>query len=193
MATRFIIVFLEYGIFSQIVLSGSFYILYVVFAGICSVLKYTGATFSHCPGSISKYRILHVATSHVNDCIRHTLFPVCIVGPPILQFVGSFACIKLRHDISWPLFAMFPLIVLISFILTVMPLLAAGRIYVTSCQVVEGWRRSSHGKEERYRRRIVKSMKPLRIHFSGNFVDACTPLVVQDFCLRQIASLLIYL
>lgn len=194
---RFAILFLEFVTFTQVVLSGSFYILYVVFAGICSILKYSGAVFSSRPAcrkeaNILAYRTLHVATSHVNDCIRHTLLPVCIIGPPILQMLGSFACIKLRTEIDWPLFAVFPVIVLISFILTVMPLLAAGRIYVTSWRFMNQWRSNYFGRESRYFRRVGKSMKPLRIHFGKNFVDACTPLVVQDFCMRQIAGLLMY-
>lgn len=192
--SRFLILLLEYVIFSQTVLSASFHIIYVVVAGICSISKYTGA-LSYRPGprenGISEYRILHVATNYVNDCIKHTLFPACIVEPPLLQMLGTFACIKLRNEIDWPLFGLFPLIVCISFILTVMPLLAAGNVFVTTCQVLERWR-SHVGEENGYWRRIVKSMRPLRIYFGGNFVDASTPLVVQDFCMRQIASLLMY-
>lgn len=194
---KLLILLVEYVIFGQTVISGSFYLNYVIIAGICCISKYT-CTFSFNPGhkndGFSEYRALQVASCHVNDCLRYVLFPACIVGPPLLQMLGTFACIKLRDQIDWPLFGLFPLIVGLSLILTLMPLIAAAKIYVESVEIIkrfDGWS-AAHAKESKVWRRMVKSIRPARIYFGGNFVDGCTPLVVQDFCVHQTASLLVY-
>ncbi len=39
--------------------------------------------------------------------------------------------------------------------------------------------------------RQLKAILPIRIRFSNNYVDMLTPLVMMNFCLEQIASLLL--
>lgn len=38
---------------------------------------------------------------------------------------------------------------------------------------------------------MLKSLGPLKIQFGNNFVEALTPLVVQEFCVQQTISLLL--
>lgn len=46
-------------------------------------------------------------------------------------------------------------------------------------------------RDKGYWRRFQKSCRPLRLEFGDNFVDILTPLVIQEYCVRQTASMLI--
>jgi hypothetical protein len=40
-------------------------------------------------------------------------------------------------------------------------------------------------------KRVVRPLQPIKVHFGTNFVDELTPLIVQDFCWSQTASLVL--
>lgn len=47
------------------------------------------------------------------------------------------------------------------------------------------------GENASYFRKVRKSFRPLRLEFGNNYVDRSTPLVMQEFCIRQTASLVL--
>lgn len=64
----------------------------------------------------------------------------------------------------------------------------AGTIFSSSAKwlkVVQNQQRND------FRRRVVKSMRPLRIYFGSNYVDNLTTLVIQHFCMIQTMNLLL--
>lgn len=185
----------EATLFFHFASPGSFIIVFALTGGLCSISKYTTSLRPHSSTAFRAYRTLQVAEGLVNDCLKHTYFPALLLGPPVIQMFAIFACIKLHTEIEMPLFALFPLMVILCGVLTMMPLLAAGKTYKASKELIKVFasrRGTGDRKQRREWARTVRSIKPLRIQFGGNFVDACTPLVVEDFCMRTTASLLLY-
>lgn len=62
----------------------------------------------------------------------------------------------------------------------------AGKIRENSINWVKNYKARSS-----WERRVVRSLAPLRVEFGNNFVERLTPLVVQEFCIREVASTLI--
>jgi hypothetical protein len=84
--------------------------------------------------------------------------------------------------------AMFLIIYIAVFIFTVATFSFAAKINTMSNQ----WIKDSKPKcKRKLERRMRKSLMPLKLYFGNNFVDGLTPLVIQDFCARQTASLLL--
>lgn len=196
---RALLLITEVIICIQAVFPGVFNIVYVLIAGICSAYKYIKA-FSYDPldkggKGLMEYKKMQIVVEIVNDCCRHSFFPVCVLGPPLMQILGCFATIKLHNEIDWPLFALFPLFAILGLMATMLPLLGASKIFVASGKVMSNFRSSQtllSKKGVKSLKMVLRSTKPLRIWFGGNFVDSSTPIVIQDFCMRQTASLLLF-
>lgn len=58
--------------------------------------------------------------------------------------------------------------------------------------MAEDWikRVKSRGRKSTYLRKAHRSFRPLRLEIGNNFVGRLTPLVIQEFCIKQTASLL---
>ncbi len=65
---------------------------------------------------------------------------------------------------------------------------AAAKIHNLSNEWIKGSKQNCRNKIEK---KLVASIMPLRLYFANNFVDTLTPCVIQDFCARQTASLLL--
>jgi hypothetical protein len=65
---------------------------------------------------------------------------------------------------------------------------AAAKIYNLSDEWIKVSKQNCRNKIEK---KLHASIMPLRLYFANNFVDTLTPFVIQDFCARQTASLLL--
>lgn len=70
---------------------------------------------------------------------------------------------------------------------------AAARVFKWSDGQLEEWARHPGRGSKRMAlvRRILRSLPPIKIRMGGNFVEPFTPLVIQDFCVRTQASVLL--
>jgi hypothetical protein len=70
----------------------------------------------------------------------------------------------------------------------------AGDVDSISSELLEKWRvlLGNTQQQVKLKRKQLKSCVPLRIKLgSTNFIEICTPLVILDFCVNQIVTLLL--
>lgn len=139
---------------------------------------------------VSDYRKLQVLEKIVNSVLRDRIFAVMGYFTPFIQLILCFVAIKLFHT---PEVDIFRRVVFIwSYIgllcLTLIVFSVAGNVIRISSKwilVCKGRSRSA------LTRRMCRSLSILKIQFGNNFVEPLTPLVLQEFCIQQTASLLI--
>lgn len=171
----------HYGLFFHI--SGQ-----VLFLGRCQEL--VSSKNMEVGALVKGYRQLQVWEKIHNSSYRGRILLISIFAIPMLQILSGFGVITLFHNAN--LFQIFTF--LVTYLDAVVFGLAistfASTIYVKS----EGWIRNvkpRSGKNARYLRRVHKSFRPLRLELGNNFVDGMTPLVMQEFCISQTASLVL--
>ena len=86
---------------------------------------------------------------------------------------------------------MFPIVGVNACVLGLAAWITASRVFSISDRFLREGRMETSGRNLTYTRRMMKALKPLKIHFGGNFVDPCTPLVISDFSMRQTLTLLL--
>lgn len=139
---------------------------------------------------ISGYRKLQVLEKIVNSVIRDRIFATYGYFLPFVQLSLCFMAIKIWQspDANIARMAIFvsPYLGLLTF--TMVAFSVAGNVIRISAE----WILRFKGKNKSaFKRRVCRSLAPLRIQFGNNFVEQLTPLVIQEFCIRQTASLLL--
>lgn len=139
---------------------------------------------------ISEYRKLQVLEKIMNSMIRKRIFAVNGYVFPFVQMMLCFIAIKLFQvpDVNILRGGMFLLSYFGVLAFTLVTFSVAGNVIRISSRWILGYKgrcKSSVGK------RLYWSLVPLRVQFGNNFVEPLTPLVVQEFCIRQTASLLL--
>lgn len=137
---------------------------------------------------IANYRRLQLLGVLNTLCSARRLIPTVVVGFPALQFVTSFVAIKHGDKIDWPEFGMFPLVYFDGFFINVVMFTAASWIYEDSSKLLK---KLKSQKLTAQLRKTLIALPPLKVRFGDNFVDSCTPLVIQDFCVQNTASALL--
>ncbi|OXA48490.1 hypothetical protein Fcan01_16540 [Folsomia candida] len=162
----------EFFMFCQVSVAAAFYISYVLFPGIICMWDYIRVVDNW------ELRIIGILNNLVNQT---RVLPACALGFPAIQFVSSYVCIRLHENIPPAAFIMFPTAYFDGL----------ARVYSGSEELLKKWRRTfpNLGRKSAIRKTFV-SFPPLKVRIGGNFVEASTPLVVQDFCVRNTASML---
>lgn len=128
----------------------------------------------------------------MNSYVTQRIVPALIIGGPILQIVAQYVCIKIRDEIEMPGFLVFPLLLLDATLLNVLVFTCASWVYNVSVQVMRTQERNLlTDKKNSVLRRSAKACAVLKIKFGSNFIDNGRPLVIQNFCLNQTASLIL--
>ncbi len=143
---------------------------------------------SRCTKMYQQLRLLEMLNSLA--CSRR-IFPGMMIGFPMIQFSSFYVCIKLHGNIDLPTFAMFPIMYFDGFFLCVVVFTVASRVYKWSDDLLQGWRLNPASVKKSELRKVLRSFPPLKIRMGGNFVETCTPLIIQDFCVRTTASMLL--
>lgn len=132
---------------------------------------------------IKTYRNLKIIEILATITNSWRLIPVFVVGFPAIQFFSSYVCIRLRDEISWPEFLMFPLVYWDGFLINMILFTAASNTYEGSSRLLRKWKWSQ--KHSPYTRKVLASLTPLKFKFGDNFVERTTPLVIQDFSIQN--------
>ena len=143
-----------------------------------------------------EYRTLKILENLLNDVVRRRLLPCFIWLAPIIETYSGFVSIALKDMIPWPEYGIFPFAYVDSTLSVIICTTAASFIHVTSSDLLQcvikprifNGRNIKSGIKLRMRE--LRSCQPLKAKFGLNFADATTPLVVQDFCACQLASLI---
>lgn len=171
----------HYSIFSQI--SGL-----VLFWGRCQ--QFMKSKNSKVDFLVKGYRQLQIQERLHNLSYKGRILPVSILAIPSIQIMTGFTLITLLHKVNILQTSIFLVMYLDVFLFGMIVLTFTSSIYVKT----ESWIskvKYRGGKDSRYFLKAHKSFRPLRLEFGNNFVDRITPLVVQEFCIRQTTSLLL--
>lgn len=166
------------------------YILFVLVSAI--MLLWNECAMAHGDQSTMKYRNLQVLEKLVNSCVRYRILPVLTGVCPIVQIFAGYIITKFHSSMKISHLVFIMIMDYFCTLYSVMVLTAAGSIYAKSSGWIEKAKNAcSKDKEKKIRRREIRSMMPIRIWFGSNFVDTLTALVIEDFCIGQIISLLL--
>lgn len=134
---------------------------------------------------VKGYRQLQIQEKIHNSSYRKKILPVSIFSITLVQILSGFAFLALFHDAS--------IFQLSSFLILYVDSFLAGMIIFTwpalLYEKTEDWlnRVKPRPRENmKYFQRVHKSFRPLRLEFGNNFIDKLTPIVIQEFCVRQI-------
>ncbi|OXA44507.1 hypothetical protein Fcan01_20712 [Folsomia candida] len=182
---------LEFLLFMQVAVGASY--------NIISVLL-TGVTFLwiECTTFIQRYEILFVSQvgyrkvqifeKLLNASTRESIFLKTALLLPALQIIMSFVTINMFHASQGLMTLMFLWLYVLAFSFTLLTFSAAAKANGAS----HGWiARCKGGDGRKIARKFHRSLVPLRLRYGNNFVEVLTPLVVQEFCMRQTMSFLI--
>lgn len=172
---------------------GGFYISIVLFSGTACLWSYIktvrrSRVFALDLHTYKKLQMLE--TLYTSSNAKRNL-PTFLTGVPGIQIFSAFVCIRLQREVDMPQFSLFPLLYLDGILLTIVYLSLASSVYVSSNGLIERWKKHRKCRRSKYIRKTLRSLRPLKIKFRNNFVDQCTPIVVQDFIITQTASLLL--
>jgi hypothetical protein len=188
--SRIAIIFSEMLIFMTGILNAVCYAAYFLMAGLLAMLfEIEKMQTSYKKDQIQVYRKLQVFEALLNSSVRFYIFPVTILIAPIIQILAGFATIHLHNQLGISLLIFLTLAFIEGTFVDVLFLTGAKQVYVKSYEWLSKMRRI-HGMD-RIRRRVLKSMLPLRVWFGNNWVDRTTPLVLQQFCSIQTTNLLL--
>ncbi|OXA54522.1 hypothetical protein Fcan01_10598 [Folsomia candida] len=136
---------------------------------------------------LRNYRELQVLEKILNSALRERILPAIILVLPVSQILSCLVFVILLKDSKVISSAMFFIFYLECLGVTMLILSFAANMFVKTGKWVS---QLSPGQSKTHRR-IVKSLQPVKVQFGNNFVDALTPLVFQQFCATQTASLLV--
>ncbi len=142
------------------------------------------------------YKNLQILAGLSNDCNQYRMFPSTALGTPIIAFFALYVAIRLHTSLSLIEVGFFAFIYFNVTVFYLTIFVSAANLYIKSVVVLILWKREMARMAmpaNKTEKRILKAMQPLKIRFGINFVDNHTPLVVQDFSMRQMASLLLIL
>jgi hypothetical protein len=185
---------LEFGIWQQIMIGGSYYVLFsmvvplsFLWIRVDSHIKQSYTIGLKNGRNFQSYKNLQVLTTIINCFLRNRLLPLFAWIYPILQIL--LLCIFIKLFQSNPVKAsMFAFLYISVAVFTIGIFSAGATVHNSSKEWMKVAKQSCKTKIER---KMYASIMPLKLYFANNFVDTLTPCVIQDFCARQTASLLL--
>ncbi|OXA45149.1 hypothetical protein Fcan01_20135 [Folsomia candida] len=138
--------------------------------------------------SLTDYRKIQIFEKILNSCTREGIFLKFAILIPSLQVLLSFVTIKMYHSGHDFLAVMVGWMYAVTLGFTLLNFSAAATVYNMSKKWIQ---KCKGGERKKYARKIHRSLTPLRLYFGNNFVEILTPLVVQEYCLRQTVTLLL--
>jgi hypothetical protein len=139
------------------------------------------------------FRQISVLENILNNFLRKRVTPLLISICPFVQMFSQYLCIKFHGRVPPLVFLIFPVVFIDAFAVNVFSLTLASWVFSNSQTVISILKENAKkpGRKSEVRKQI-KSYSPLKIKFGcGNFVDRCTPFVIQSMILSQTASLLL--
>lgn len=129
----------------------------------------------------------------VNASIRDVIFPTIVLFLPMAQTLTGTTLLTAGTQVPISQIIFFGLVYTVGILVNVAATSAAAQIYISSKRAVQEVRisveRVSDKKTPKYMTRLTRSLWPIRLEFGYNFVDEMTPLVVQEYCQRQLVTL----
>lgn len=133
---------------------------------------------------------MQVSEKIVNAVVRFRIFALFGYFLLLVQIILGFVAVKILHDDEASVFraGIFICPYVGTLLVSLGAFSMAGNVIRTSSKWILLYKGRSKSSVTR---RMCRSLTPLRVQFGNNFVEPLTPLVIQEFCVRQTASLLI--
>lgn len=151
----------------------------------CKVLTESRDNFED---QVKIYRKIGIFEKILNSCIRSRIFLTLALLGPAFQILTGFALIEVVNSPDLSILLACRVIYVGVVAVTLICFSVAGQVNQISGSWITGRRAICKSRADRQQ---LRSLVPLRIQFGTNYVEALTPLVVQEFCVQQTASLLI--
>lgn len=136
----------------------------------------------------SVYRKIQIYEKTLNSSIRDRIFLLMALLCPLFQVLAGFASIVAANSGNFSILVVCGMLYCVVLSVTLISFSAAAKV----SQITQIWIMSTRAKcKIKVDRKTLKSLVSLRIQFGMNFVEALTPLVVQEFCVQQTTSLLL--
>lgn len=133
------------------------------------------------------YGKLIVLEKWINSCMRRRVFLTIAFVVPNVQLLFGFMSIKVLNseDDDMSRKAMLPYLYWTLMMFTMLTFTSAAKVNTLS----KSWLKKLK-LDRTHDRKVLKSLMPLKLEFGNNFVERLTPLVIQEFCVTQMTSLL---
>lgn len=194
-ALQFKIIFslVEFIIARQAVMSGGYYAVFILLPSVIYLwteLAKISDVLANFDVFKTTYEKLRVFETALNSATAGRIFKTIALVFPFNQIEISFTCIKLHQsgDVNLGKLAFFLLTYLDFLAFCLLVFTATAKINTLSKKRISQFGRKIKSKVDK---KVMRGMSPLRIKFGDNFVEAITPLIIQEFCIRQLISLLI--
>ncbi|OXA63018.1 hypothetical protein Fcan01_00539 [Folsomia candida] len=140
-----------------------------------------------CKIRVKLYRELQIENKIINAAIRGRIFLAFAYLEPVTEILLALG-VMMVYNSNGHIFRLVTFLIGYAAVILVclMIFTIAGKLNKDSINWVERCTARSP-----WERRVVQSLAPLRVKFGNNFVERLTPLIVQEFCIRQVASTLI--
>lgn len=136
---------------------------------------------------IIAYKKLKVYEKLLNYCTKGRLFLIMALVMPGVQILLCYTAMQAVHSEQISKFVAFLFVQTYLTILTFSIFLFSATAQINNVSTKWILECKTLGRT-RLEMRMQKSLTSLRLEFGNNFVEALTPLVVQDFCVRQTVS-----
>ncbi len=134
------------------------------------------------------YRKIQIYEKTLNSCIRYRIFLTLALLGPLFQVSVGYALILVTNSGNIVILALCWLMYFVMFSVSMVIFSVTGLVNRVSWYWIATRRVTCTRKVVR---KAMRSLVPVRIQFGNNFVEPLTPLVVQEFCVRQTVSLLL--
>ncbi|XP_035708304.1 uncharacterized protein LOC118435898 [Folsomia candida] len=137
------------------------------------------------------YRYLQILEKQVNECFRRHYFPLFLGGMTALTIFCLHACIRLPGKIPMPGFSYFPMVAFDGVVSLLIMTTRAANVREKSISMIRSWSNCQTIKRKHLVKKMTKSFVPLKVQLGGGFVDKLTPLLILNFTVSQVVSLLL--
>lgn len=141
------------------------------------------------------FRCLQVLEKIVNQSFQKRIYLSAVFLLHLLEILATVAVIKYWRVLNIASKIFYAIVGFDSGLVSIVNMSFSAKIYSTTLAWLKGQNgvmKFSKGKYGfKWERRFIRSCLPLRMRFGDNFVDVLTPLVMQNFCSSQIATLLL--
>jgi len=153
--------------------------------------------------SLRMFRTLQILEKQINVCFRHSYFPLFLSGMTALLVFCMHSCVKLPGKIPMPGFSYFPLVVVNGVVSLLVMNTKAANVYEHSLELIKALKSPPPAhvvgnssaqlciRRKHWTIKMAESLRPLKVHFGMNFVDKVTPLLMINFSVNQVVSLLL--
>jgi hypothetical protein len=174
--------------FFTTIYGAEYYAFFALFLGMSCLLFrcWANLSFAGARDEIKVYRQLQVWEKVLNHTVKGRLFGIAMFLTPLMQVLSTALVLTLGHKLTWDQAAIIVTLASDAALFTLVTVSFAALILGYTTKWLIGNKRRCLG--DKYRRRVFRSFRPLRVEFGNNYADKTTALVLQRACWKEAVS-----